>query len=194
MTEHSSDYSKWLINWKTNYSSQSKSRCIIDLYEIILKSEFYDTDYWYFAGDQDINSRLVSFTREDWQKLREDLANWKSNQIEILSLVLSTVKNSSALSDTSPLESMKSECYAYILTVCDDDLFIDLIDNIHFLKLNANKDINVLTRIKNRLLKLKDSPVIQNNGSSEFFYTKKRYEDFILLIDTEIEKADTKNK
>ncbi|SHH06228.1 hypothetical protein [Chryseobacterium vrystaatense] len=194
MTEHSSDYSKWLINWKTNYSSQSKSRRVIDLYEIILKSEFYDTDYWYFAGDQDINSRLVSFTKEDWQKLREDLANWKSNQIEILSLVLSTVKNSSALSDTSPLESMKSECYAYILTVCDDDLFIDLIDNIHFLKLNANKDINVLNRIKNRLLKLKDSPVIQNSGSSEFFYTKKRYEDFIVLIDTEIEKADTKNK
>ncbi|WP_223607633.1 hypothetical protein [Chryseobacterium sp. OSA05B] len=194
MTEHSSDYSKWLINWKTNYSSQSKSRRVIDLYEIILKSEFYDTDYWYFAGDKDINSRLVSFTKEDWQKLREDLANWKSNQIEILSLVLSTVKNSSGLSDTSPSESMKSECYAYILTVCDDDLFIDLIDNIHFLKLNTNKDINVLNRIKNRLLKLKDSPVIQNSGSSEFFYTKKRYEDFIVLIDTEIEKADTKNK
>ncbi len=84
MTEHSSDYSKWLINWKTNYSSQSKSRCVIDLYEIILKSEFYDTDYWYFAGVQDINSRLVSFTKEDWQKLREDLIHWKSNQIEIL--------------------------------------------------------------------------------------------------------------
>ncbi|SHG07008.1 hypothetical protein [Chryseobacterium sp. OV279] len=194
MTEHSSDYSKWLINWKTNYSSQSKSRCVIDLYEIILKSEFYDTDYWYFAGVQDINSRLVSFTKEDWQKLREDLIHWKSNQIEILSMVLSTVKNNSELSHTNTLESMKSECYAHILTVCDDDLFIDLIDNIHFLKLNANKDINVLTRIKNRLLKLKDSPVIQNNGSSEFFYTKKRYEDFILLIDTEIEKADTKNK
>lgn len=190
MTEDPSDYSKWLTNWKANYSSQSKCRCVTDVYEIILKNEFCDTDFWYFGGDLVINSKLLSYTKEDWQKLTEDLVHWKSNQIEILGLILSTVKNSSELNDTNPLESMKSECYSHILTICDDDLFSDLIDNINFLKLNSNKDVHVLNRIKHRLLQLKSSPLVQHNGSSEFLYSQKRYEDFILLIDTEIEKAD----
>ncbi|MBB6370273.1 hypothetical protein [Chryseobacterium shigense] len=178
------------MDWKINYSSQSKWQNVVDIYETILKNEFYDTDYWYSVGSTDVSFKLSLFTKEDWEKLKEDIVNWKSNQIEILSLILTSDKDRFELTDIKSFQSLKSECYSYLLIICNDDLFTDLIDSIDFIKFNNNKDSEILNEIKFRLLKLKDSPLIQNNNSNHFLYTQTRFENFMQLVNDEIEKAD----
>ena len=183
-------YSNWLIDWKANYSSKSKWRTTIDIYEIILKGEFSDTDYWYSVGGDNVNSKLSKFSTEDWDKLKEDLINWQSNQIEILGIILTSSEDYFEINDIKTFQSYKSQCYTYILNICDDNLFSDLIDDLNFIKLNNYKNIQQLKLIKERLLMLENSPIIENDNSTEYFYTRKRFNDFVKLLGEEIENLN----
>jgi hypothetical protein len=175
-----------MTNWKENYSSKSKWRTTIDVYETILKDEFTDTDYWFSVGGSDINSKLAMFSDVDWDKLKEDLIYWKSNQVEILGLILPSASDYFEIKDLSAFQSHKSRCYTYILNICGDDLFIDLLDELNFIKLNKQKDINELLGLKERLIQMKNTSIINNDNSTEYFYTQSRFNDFIELVDEEI--------
>lgn len=175
---------------KANFTSKSTCGLISSFYERILANEFTDTDFWYSGGGDELNYSLSKFDNGDWGRLEEDISNWKMNQLEILCIIL-TRDDSHWLTSSvfkEQFQSKKSELYALILNICDDDLFIDLIDYFEFLKLNIKPDAAIMNNIKYRLLKLEDSSFIENSQSSRYFYTRKRYESFLQIIDEKISK------
>ena len=179
---------QWMNNWKINYTSLSKMSATIDIYEMILKDEFTDTDHWYGNGGSDVNYRLSKFTHNDWQHLKEDLINWKDNQLEILSLILTTSDDYFTIEDIKAFKSYKSECFLFILTICNDDQFIDLISEIHFIKLHENRNLEQLQTVYSRLASLEHAPVVENEKSNEYYYTRKSYNEFVEIINTAIQQ------
>lgn len=172
-----------------NYTAKSKWWRVVVVYEIIVEDENSDTDYWSSVGGEAVNFKLADFTNEDWSKLKEDLINWTSQQIEILCLILCTSKDFFEIKDITIFQSLKSNCYTHILNICDDNSFIDLIDYLDFIQLSGDKSLAELVKIQERLLSLSNSPIIESDSSTEYQYSVRTYKNFLHLIDMEIQKA-----
>lgn len=79
---------KWNKNYKVYSQTKSKNKKVLSIYDLILKNWDMDSDWWSIIGNTDIHCRLDEFTRTDWKELKIDIHNWKSDQIEILSIAL----------------------------------------------------------------------------------------------------------
>lgn len=168
--------------------SQSNWKPVQHIYDVIHQHQLYDTDYWYSIGGDELNFYLSGFNETDWKKLEEDLTFWNEHQKEILSIILTRHNefvNKNIDKDFFIVK--KKALYTYLLHISGDQLFIDLLDDIEFIRLDKRADFEILQDIQQRLLKLKITP--ENADSDESFYNQKRVDDFLLLVDQEIEKA-----
>lgn len=172
----------------TEKSSLSTWKPVKHIYNTIHKYQFYDTDYWYSLGGDELNFYLSGFNETDWKKLEEDLLFWNEHQKEILSIILT--RHNEFINkniDRDFFIARKKVLYTYLLHISDDYLFIDLLDDFEFIRSDKGNDAKVLKNIKQRLLKLKITP--ENIISDESFHNQKRIENFLSLVDQEIEKA-----
>ena len=173
----------------TEKLSQSTWKPVKHIYDTIHQYQFYDTDYWYSLGGDELNIYLSGFSETDWKKLEEDLSFWNAHQKEILSIILTRHNefvNKNINKDFFIVR--KKALYTYLLYISDDQLFIDLIDDIEFIRLDKRNDLEILRSIQQRLLKLKITSESTNSDNS--FYAPKRIDDFLSLIDHEIKKAN----
>ena len=80
----SDEYSKWKKDFRTNSQTKSTNRNVKDLYDIILKDEMRDSDYWFFVGADHFLAFLEQFDNSDFEELVADIPNWTEDQQYIL--------------------------------------------------------------------------------------------------------------
>ena len=80
----SDEYSKWKKDFRTNSQTKSTNRNVKDLYDIILKDEMRDSDYWFFVGAEHFLAFLEQFDNSDFEELVADIPNWTEDQQYIL--------------------------------------------------------------------------------------------------------------
>lgn len=178
---HLYEFSNWFRDWKINYSSNSNSKKIIEFYEEILKGEYSDVDYWYSYGIEYVNSILLKFDDNDWNSLIIDIPNWKKTQIGILTLILTHDE-----SIEKKLLYKKSEVYIYLLTICDDENFINAIEYLNFISSNEKPNVEFIEIIKNRLINLKR--ILLNNDFCNT-YNLEIFEMFLNIVNEIINKS-----
>jgi hypothetical protein len=182
-------FKKRKTDFRANSKTKSTNKRVLEIYDIILQDEGSDTDYWYIFGEGLFDRASYKFISEDWEELKRDLSNWSSLQIEILSICLTSDYHPDYDTPTDDL-SKKSEIYLFILSICGNDIFFDILDDLHFIQFNTNKDLETLIAIKNRIEGFMTPELLQNGDS---WYSANRYKKFIELINVEIEEATEKS-
>jgi hypothetical protein len=72
----SEDMKEWRKNFRVNSKMKSLKCKLKSLYDIILKNEITDSDYWYLGGANEFIDYLVHFDSNDIQELIADIPNW----------------------------------------------------------------------------------------------------------------------
>lgn len=76
---------KWKKDYKVHSKTKSQNPQILDVYDILLKNEYTDSDYWALGGgSQEIQNKLNSFSDKDWEDLKQDIINWSEDDRDIL--------------------------------------------------------------------------------------------------------------
>ena len=70
----------WRTNFRVNAKMKSRNKKLLALYDIILKNEKADSDYWYFIGADEFISYFSYLDTKDFQELIADIPNWTEDQ------------------------------------------------------------------------------------------------------------------
>jgi hypothetical protein len=149
--ESSKKYDLWLHNKKLNTRTQSKFRRVLDVYNAILEDEYSDSDYWIAAGDDLIISQLMKFEEPDWTALEADLIHWTPDQLFIVANALRREDNFNL---SERILSKRCYLYGYIISIADDNIASDLIEDAAFLSEGGVKPLPLLYAIQERLARL----------------------------------------
>ncbi|SKC12243.1 hypothetical protein [Chryseobacterium balustinum] len=79
----------WRKNFRVNSKMKSLNKKLLALYDIILKNERTDSDYWYFIGADEFINYFSYLDTDDFQELISDIPNWTEDQKWILRECLS---------------------------------------------------------------------------------------------------------
>jgi hypothetical protein len=163
-SESVSDHDLWKKDCYAFKSSQTSNIAVLNIYNEILEHQFYDSDYWSFTGNYEIVFKLQHFNVADWADLEQDLANWKIDQIEILSDALTEdyYQNNGA----ATIINQRSCLYGYILTIVDLSSAIELMENFEFISKGEPKPKPLLEKLNLLHDKIK-STVIDNPFAAE---------------------------
>lgn len=79
------EFKKWKKNYKVHSKTKSQNPRVLDVYDILLKNEYRDSDYWALGGgSQEIQNKLNTFSDKDWEDLKQDIINWSEDDRDIL--------------------------------------------------------------------------------------------------------------
>ncbi len=78
------EYKKWKKDFRVNSKTRSNNKLVKELYDIILRDENTDDDYWFFVGADHFLKCLGQCDEKDFQDLVADIPNWTEDQQYIL--------------------------------------------------------------------------------------------------------------
>ena len=120
------------------------------LYDIILKNEMADSDYWYFGGGaNEFIDYLSRFDSNDIQELIADIPNWTEGQKWILRDCLAY----GGMQYDNHRSSKTFEYQSFLLTFLfsvtnDEDIKIDIFENAEIINDGNPKPYHLLLLIK----------------------------------------------
>jgi hypothetical protein len=103
-------------------SSKSTNKQVLSVYNEILEHAYYDSDYWYLMGDGDILDMLYDFDNSDLLELKNDIGNWKPNEVWIFRRALEN-DYSDSHNDLLPV---RSYLYGYTMTLANRYMYTDM--------------------------------------------------------------------
>jgi hypothetical protein len=146
----SEDMKEWRKNFRVNSKMKSLNSKLKNLYDIILKNEMTDSDYWYFGGGaNEFIDYLSRFDSNDIQELIADIPNWTEGQKCILRDCLAY----GGMQYDNHRNSKTFEYQSFLLTFLfsvtnDEDIKIDIFENAEILNDGKPKPYDLLLLIK----------------------------------------------
>jgi len=148
-----------------------------ELYNYIQKYKEYDSDFWSSGhGNIEILSMLLKFTDNSWELLKNEIAEWDSNEIEILADALCDDESWYYQESIEINLPQRSDLFAYIFATIETNLAFDLLEDFEFIFKGKPKEKDLLEKIKTQIENIKNHP------SVNLFYPKDR----IITIEKEI--------
>lgn len=128
----------------------------IECLKTIIEGEIPGGSYWDYYGNSLLIEEMDKFTFEDWEYLKADLRNWKSEDLTIIADAITEIE--SDLIDVNML-------YGYIITIAGDEEVYYLIQNLQILNDKKRKPVELLSLIRDRITNLKFSkfPLIESD-------------------------------
>lgn len=120
------------------------------LYDIILKNEMSDSDYWYFGGGADeFVNYLARFNSNDMQELIADIPNWTEEQKWILRECLTYGGMQSDSHRKSQCFEYQSFLLTFLFSVTDDeDIKSNIFENADIINDGKPKPYHLLLLIQ----------------------------------------------
>ncbi len=137
-------------------SIKTKMSPKIERLKTIIEGEIPGGSYWDYYGNSLLIEEMDKFTFEDWDYLKADLRNWKSEDLTIIADAVTETE--SDLIDVNML-------YGNIITIADDEEVYYLIQNLQILNDKKRKPVELLNHIRDRINNLKFSkfPLIESD-------------------------------
>jgi DNA-binding ferritin-like protein (Dps family) len=140
-----------------------------ELYNYIQKYKEYDSDFWSSGhGNVEILSMLLKFTDNSWELLKNEIAEWNSNEIEILADALCDDESWYYRESIEINLNQRSYLFAYIFATIETNVAFDLLDDFEFIFKGKPKEKKLLEFIKIQIENIKVHPSIH------LFYPKDR--------------------
>ncbi len=145
----SDEYSKWKKDFRTNSQTKSTNRNVKDLYDIILKDEMRDSDYWFFVGADHFLAFLEQFDNSDFEELVADIPNWTEDQQYILNECL----KARSFNNDNFRQTKAFEYQSYLLPILfsitnDDQIKNDIFEHAELIEAGTPKDCKLLIEMK----------------------------------------------
>ncbi|SHJ17463.1 hypothetical protein [Flavobacterium haoranii] len=146
----SQEMKAWYENFRVNSKTKSENAKVKSIYDIILRNEYTDSDYWYMGGGADeFIKYLQNFNVEDIKDLENDIQNWTSDQLWILRECLVYGYRY----DDNHKKSNTFKNQSYLLTFLfsateDEDIKIDIFENAELINDGDSKPLELLLNIK----------------------------------------------
>ena len=146
----SQEMKAWYENFRVNSKTKSENAKVKSIYDIILRNEYTDSDYWYMGGGADeFIKYLQNFNVEDIKDLENDIQNWTNDQLWILRECLVYGYRY----DDNHKKSNTFKNQSYLLTFLfsateDEDIKIDIFENAELINDGDSKPLELLLNIK----------------------------------------------
>lgn len=146
----SEEMKAWRKNFRVNSKMKSLNSKLRFLYDIILKNEMTDSDYWYFGGDADeFINYLTCFDSDDIQELIADIPIWTEEQKWVLRECLVY----GGMQYDNHRKSKSFEYQSFLLTFLfsvtnDEDLKVNIFENAEIINDGKPKPLPLLLLIK----------------------------------------------
>lgn len=146
----SEDVKSWRKNFRVNSKIKSLNSKIRFLYDIILKNEMTDSDYWYYGdGANKFINYLSCFDSKDFQELIDDIPNWTEDQKWILSDCLAYGRLQCDNHKNSKTFEYQSFLLTYLFSITnDEELKINIFENADIISDGKAKPYHLLLLIK----------------------------------------------
>lgn len=177
----SDDMTAWRKNFRINSRMKSANRKLLALYDIILKNEKTDSDYWYFVGADEFINSFAALDAHDIKELAADLPNWTDDQKWILGdcLVYGGVRHDGY--QDSPSFVHQSYLLTFLFSQTDDeDLKSTIFESADLIFAGQPKPYHLLMPIK-----IWADDLLKNPQQSFYRPNSVHYQ----LIEAAIEKA-----
>ncbi|WP_265131049.1 hypothetical protein [Chryseobacterium oranimense] len=146
----SEDMKAWRKNFRVNSKMKSPNSKLRFLYDIILKNEMTDSDYWYFGGGaNEFINYLSRFDSNDIKELISDIPNWTEHQIGILTECLTYGGMQYNNHRNSKVFEYQSFLLTFLFSVTnDEDIKIEIFENADIINDGKPKPYHLLLLIK----------------------------------------------
>jgi hypothetical protein len=140
-----------------------------EIYNYIQKYKDYDSDFWSSGhGNLEILSMLLKFTDNSWELLKNEIAEWNSNEIEILADALCDDESWYYQESIEINLPQRSYLFAYIFSSIETNVAFNLLDDFEFIFKGKPKEKFLVEMIKMQFENIKRHPSIN------LFYPKDR--------------------